>query len=478
MLPVTEQQTAALHQICARFQAVIIHHDARQLHVAAQAEVLEALSEALRFACPQTLHTECWPAARLEQARQAAAQSNAEPPAPPPGSHAGVTLADDATPAAAFIREMLLLALQRRASDIHLEPGAGRYRLRLRIDGVLQEIAPPPGELGNQIVARLKVMGKLDIAERRLPQDGQCTVQPGGQPVALRLSSLPTLYGEKLVLRLQHGPQQAPDITQLGMAPEALACFRRVLAQPQGLVLVTGPTGSGKTVTLYSGLTLLNSPAHNLCSVEDPVEIPVEGINQTQVNPKAELSFARILRALLRQDPDIIMIGEIRDAETAEIAVNAAQTGHLVLSTLHTNSTAETLVRLNQMGIEGYLIASCLKLVIAQRLVRRLCPHCRARSQEPAPLPPGSLPGPLFPWRATGCDHCCAGYYGRTGLYEMLVVTPEIQQALTRQATVQALTEIARQQGQASLLNAGLALAAEGITSLEEVYRVVGAQDG
>ncbi|PLR41015.1 type II secretion system protein GspE [Chimaeribacter californicus] len=477
-MTVTTEHTAALRQICARFQAVIIHHDAQHLHVAAQAEVLEALSEALRFACPQTLHTECWPAARLEQARQAAPQAAAEPPPASLRSQADAAPADDNAPAALFIREMLLLALQRRASDIHLEPYAGRYRLRLRIDGVLQEITPPPAGLGNQIGARLKVMGKLDIAERRLPQDGQCTVQCGGQPLALRLSSLPTLYGEKLVLRLQQGPQQAPDMAQLGMTPEALACFRRVLAQPQGLILVTGPTGSGKTVTLYSGLKQLNSPAHNLCSVEDPVEIPVEGINQTQVNPKAELSFARILRALLRQDPDIIMIGEIRDAETAEIAVNAAQTGHLVLSTLHTNSTTETLVRLNQMGIEGYLIASCLKLVIAQRLVRRLCPHCRTRSPEAATLPPGSPGGPLFPWRAAGCHHCCAGYYGRTGLYEMLVVTPEIQQALTRQATVQELAAIARHQGQASLLHVGLALAAEGTTSLEEVYRVVGAQDG
>nr|WP_241522899.1 type II secretion system protein GspE [Chimaeribacter arupi] len=477
MMPVTEEQTAALRRICARYQAVIIRHDAQHLHVAAQADVLDALSEALRFACPQALHTECWPAARLEQARQTAPETTAASPGP---FHAPADAAptDDNTPAALFIREMLLLALQRRASDIHLEPYAGHYRLRLRIDGVLQESAPPPAELGNQIIARLKVMGKLDIAERRLPQDGQCTVQCSGQPLALRLSSLPTLYGEKLVLRLQQGPQQAPDIAQLGMTPEALACFRRVLAQPQGLVLVTGPTGSGKTVTLYSGLKQLNSPAHNLCSVEDPVEIPVEGINQTQVNPKAELSFARILRALLRQDPDIIMVGEIRDAETAEIAVNAAQTGHLVLSTLHTNSTTETLVRLNQMGIEGYLIASCLKLVIAQRLVRRLCPYCRTRSPDPSPLPPGSTGGPLFPWRAAGCDHCCAGYYGRTGLYEMLVVTPEIQQALTRQATVQELAEIARHQGQASLLDVGLALAAEGTTSLEEVYRVVGAQDG
>ncbi|QCR37144.1 type II secretion system protein GspE [Nissabacter sp. SGAir0207] len=465
------QQDSALRQLCARFGAVLLSHTPDGLRVAVSAEQRATLEEALRFACRLPLRLECWPVAQLEQARQAAELAPTEPA--PLGEEPPDALEDE-TPAARFIQQMLRQAVQGRASDIHLEPCARGYRLRLRVDGVLQEAAAPPAALGHQVGARLKVMGKLDIAERRLPQDGQCAARLAGERLAMRLSTLPTLHGEKLVLRLQQGQQQALALAQLGMAPEALASYRTALAQPQGLVLVTGPTGSGKTVTLYSGLRQLNQPERNICSVEDPVEIPVEGINQTQINPKADLSFARTLRALLRQDPDVIMIGEIRDAETAEIAVNAAQTGHLVLSTLHTNSTAETLTRLNQMGVPGYLIASCLKLVVAQRLVRRLCPHCRRQSAQPAVLPPDSWPTPLHPWRAAGCNHCMGGYYGRTGLYEMLVVTPAIQRALTLNAAADELAAIARQQDQASLFHAGLALVAQGVTSLEEVYRVVG----
>lgn len=236
---------------------------------------------------------------------------------------------------------------------------------------------------------------------------------------------------------------------------------------------MTGPTGSGKTVTLYSGLRQLNDAQSNLCSVEDPVEIPLFGVNQTQINAKTELNFTRVLRALLRQDPDVIMIGEIRDAETAEIAVKAAQTGHLVLSTLHTNSTAETLTRLMHMGIPGYLLAGCLKLVVAQRLVRRLCRHCRYPQSQPAHFPTALWPEPLIAWRADGCEHCFGGYYGRIGVYELLAITPEIQAALLENAAPSLLADIAREQGQLSLLQAGLALAAEGTTSLEELYRVI-----
>nr|WP_276317464.1 ATPase, T2SS/T4P/T4SS family [Serratia marcescens] len=238
-------------------------------------------------------------------------------------------------------------------------------------------------------------------------------------------------------------------------------------------ILLIGPTGSGKTVTLYSGLRQLNDAQSNLCSVEDPVEIPLFGVNQTQINAKTELNFTRVLRALLRQDPDVIMIGEIRDAETAEIAVKAAQTGHLVLSTLHTNSTAETLTRLMHMGIPGYLLAGCLKLVVAQRLVRRLCRHCRYPQSQPAHFPTALWAEPLLAWRADGCEHCFGGYYGRIGVYELLAITPEIQAALLANAAPSLLADIAREQGQLSLLQAGLALAAEGTTSLEELYRVI-----
>lgn len=252
-----------------------------------------------------------------------------------------------------------------------------------------------------------------------------------------------------------------------------LAHYAAALACPQGLILVTGPTGSGKTVTLYSGLRQLNDAQSNLCSVEDPIEIPLFGVNQTQINAKTELSFARVLRALLRQDPDVIMIGEIRDAETAEIAVKAAQTGHLVLSTLHTNSTGETLTRLMHMGIPGYLLAGCLKLVIAQRLVRRLCRHCRYPHSQPTHFPASVWPEPLIAWRADGCEHCFGGYYGRIGVYELLAITPEIQAALLTNTAPSLLADVAREQGQLSLLQAGLALASEGTTSLEELYRVI-----
>ena len=275
-----------------------------------------------------------------------------------------------------------------------------------------------------------------------------------------------------MVLRVQQGEQQELPLDQLGMGRADLARYAAALACPQGLILVTGPTGSGKTVTLYSGLRQLNDAQSNLCSVEDPIEIPLFGVNQTQINAKTELSFARVLRALLRQDPDVIMIGEIRDAETAEIAVKAAQTGHLVLSTLHTNSTGETLTRLMHMGIPGYLLAGCLKLVIAQRLVRRLCRHCRYPHSQPTHFPASVWPEPLIAWRADGCEHCFGGYYGRIGVYELLAITPEIQAALLTNTAPSLLADVAREQGQLSLLQAGLALASEGTTSLEELYRV------
>ncbi len=289
----------------------------------------------------------------------------------------------------------------------------------------------------------------------------------------MRIATRPTLHGEKVVLRVQQGEQQELPLDQLGMSRADLARYAAALACPQGLILVTGPTGSGKTVTLYSGLRQLNDAQSNLCSVEDPVEIPLFGVNQTQINAKTELSFARVLRALLRQDPDVIMIGEIRDAETAEIAVKAAQTGHLVLSTLHTNSTGETLTRLMHMGIPGYLLAGCLKLVIAQRLVRRLCRHCRYPHSQPTHFPASVWPEPLLAWRADGCEHCFGGYYGRIGVYELLAITPEIQAALLANAAPSRLADVAREQGQLSLLQAGLALASEGATSLEELYRVI-----
>ncbi|RDL26144.1 type II secretion system protein GspE [Serratia fonticola] len=463
-----------IHTLCQRYQALALSEDEQRLTIALHGEIPAALVSALRFATGKSVEIEQWPVARLEQA-QNQRQSLALVPPPENTEERPPSLNDDSdTPVVQFINQTLRSAIQRRASDVHFEPYQQRFRVRLRIDGVLQAIASPPFSLAARITARLKIMGQLDIAERRLPQDGQLSVQLDNASFSMRISTLPTLYGEKVVLRILQTDRQELPLEQLGMSLEALGWYANALCNPQGMILVTGPTGSGKTVTLYSGLRQLNDAQSNLCSVEDPIEIPVFGINQTQINSKTDLDFARVLRALLRQDPDVIMIGEIRDKETAEIAVKAAQTGHLVLSTLHTNSTCETLTRLTQMGIPGYLLAACLKLVIAQRLVRRLCPHCRHPQVEILHFPTTLWPDPLIPWRAAGCEHCFGGYYGRIGVYELLKITPEIQNALMQNASVIQLADIAQQQGQTTLLQAGLELVAQGITSLEELYRVVG----
>ncbi|KEY58132.1 type II secretion system protein GspE [Serratia sp. DD3] len=463
-----------IHALCQHYQALALSEDEQRLTVALHGEIPSALVQALRFATGKNIEIEQWPLARLEQT-QHTWSSNSPLPLPEHSGEPAASLNDTSeTPAIQFINQTLRSAIQRRASDVHFEPYPQAFRVRLRIDGVLQVIASAPILLAAQVIARLKVMGQLDIAERRLPQDGQLNVQLDNSSFSMRISTLPTLHGEKVVLRILQTDRQELPLEQLGMSQEALGFFAHALSHPQGMILVTGPTGSGKTVTLYSALRQLNDTQSNLCSVEDPIEIPVFGINQTQVNSKTDLDFARVLRALLRQDPDVIMIGEIRDQETAEIAVKAAQTGHLVLSTLHTNSTCETLTRLTQMGIPGYLLAASLKLVIAQRLVRRLCSHCRHPQTDSIHFPATIRSAPLIPWCATGCEHCFGGYYGRIGIYELLNITPEVQNALMHNASVIQLAEIAQQQGQITLLQAGLALVEQGITSLEEIYRVVG----
>ncbi|CAI0969367.1 type II secretion system protein GspE [Serratia entomophila] len=464
-----------VHNLCRRYQTLALNEDHTTLTVALSEEAPQELLAALRFATGKRIHLEQWPAARLELAlNQRYLQAETPPLAAAERAPAAASL-DDAsdTPVVQFINQTLRMAIQRRASDVHFEPYQQRFRVRLRIDGVLQAIASPPAELAARLSARLKIMGQLDIAERRLPQDGQLSLWLDNARYSMRIATLPTLHGEKVVLRILQTERQELPLEGLGMSRAALGSYAAALASPQGMILVTGPTGSGKTVTLYSGLRQLNDAQSNLCSVEDPIEIPLFGVNQTQVNAKTELSFSKVLRALLRQDPDVIMIGEIRDQETAEIAVKAAQTGHLVLSTLHTNSTGETLTRLTHMGIPGYLIAACLKLVIAQRLVRRLCEHCRYQQSRPTHFPAAIWPEPLTAWRADGCEHCFSGYYGRIGVYELLAVTPEVQAGLLQNATPGQLADIARQQGQITLLQAGLTLVAAGVTSLEELYRVV-----
>ena len=357
------------------------------------------------------------------------------------------------------VDKLLLSALEKRASDIHFEPYQHNYRIRMRIDGVLQNMQMPPLSLAKQISARLKVMANLNIAEYRLPQDGQLLINN----YAMRIATLPVINGEKIVLRVMDNHESELTIDDLGLNEQDLITFKQILDYPQGLILVTGPTGSGKTMTLYSALKRLNKTECNICSVEDPIEIPLEGINQTAINLKAGLSFSVILRALLRQDPDVMMIGEIRDHETAEIAIQAAQTGHLVLSTLHTNSSVEAIVRLNQMGIKNYLLSSSLKLVIAQRLVRKLCQYCKVVASELTLI--DNQPSPHF--IAMGCEKCVGGYLGRIGLYELLIITPEVQQQILNNQPISSKNRV-------NLMQAGYQLVQQGITTLAELNRVLG----
>lgn len=455
-----------LQALCARYQAVILQHDATRLRVAV-AETPDAhLLEALQFASQCAVDIECWPAARLEQLLHQ------------PETVSSVREQLSSESAIHAVDQILKQAIQRRASDVHFEPQRQGLRVRLRIDGVLHKLPQPPEAQPAAVLARLKILGGLDIAERRLPQDGQFTLEIDGKPAAFRLSTLPVSQGEKAVVRLLQSESSAIALDKLGMPQAQLRLLKQALAKPQGLILVTGPTGSGKTFTLYSALSVLNVPEKNVCSVEDPVEIPLDGISQTQIQPRSGLDFNRVLRALLRQDPDVIMIGEIRDAETASIAVQAAQTGHLVLSTLHTNSTAETLTRLRQMDIPGYLLGPALQLVIAQRLVRRLCMHCRQPAQVIAHLPAQLWPGTLQTWRAPGCDHCFSGYYGRLALFEILPVTSRLQNAISAGMPLEHLLTLADEQGLKTLLSAGLEAVSRGDTSFEEMQRVIGSGDG
>lgn len=423
------------------------------------------LMEALRFATQKRIDIECWSAERIEKHRQLTSQSHL------PGVSQTHSTVD-------VLNHTLQQAINQRASDIHIEPMEHACQIRLRIDGVLCPQPPLAAELANLLSARLKVLGNLDIAERRLPQDGQFTIELANEPVSFRIATLPCSGGEKIVLRLLHQVPQALEPKALGMNAEQLACFNAVLHQPQGLILVTGPTGSGKTVTLYSALQSRNTPDVNICSVEDPIEIPLAGLNQTQINPRAGLTFQNVLRALLRQDPDIIMVGEIRDGETAGIAINAAQTGHLVLSTLHTNSTTETLIRLEQMGVARWMISSALTMVIAQRLVRRLCPHCRRETRDQAQLPRSVWPRPLPRWQPTGCDRCYHGFYGRVAIFEVLAIDNALRQAIASGAGTDVIEASARQAGMVSLFEHGCRAVEQGLTTIEELLRVLGMPNG
>ena len=364
-------------------------------------------------------------------------------------------------PVVRLVNRILARAIANQASDVHFEPFEDSYRIRLRRDGVLSTCEMPAMSLAPAISARIKVMARMDISERRLPQDGRIRLALSDvRQVDVRVNSVPTLWGEKLVLRILAGSSEARALGEIGMSSQQQAMYEGALCKSQGLILVTGPTGSGKTVTLYAGLKRLNDDERNILAVEDPVEITLPGVNQVQVNSRIGLDFASVLRAFLRQDPDVIMLGEIRDQETAEIAVRAAQTGHIVLATLHTNSALETPGRLIDMGIPPFLLGSALSLVVAQRLVRRLCSRCTQPAEDGMEANP------------RGCEACLGGYSGRHGVYEMLAITPTMAEAISRQASFVECERIARSEGLSSLREGGLKLVAQGITSVTEIARV------
>ena len=387
-----------------------------------------------------------------------------------------LTGTDDA-PVVSYVQQLLERAVTMRASDLHFEPYEHHYRVRMRIDGELREMASPHMALKDRLASRIKVMSRLDIAEKRLPQDGRMKLQLAeGRELDLRVSTLPTLFGEKLVIRVLDTTQAQLDLTRLGYEPEDLARLIAAIRAPHGMVLVTGPTGSGKTQSLYACLNLLNTPEVNIATVEDPCEIQLQGINQVNVQDKPGLNFAVALRAFLRQDPDILMVGEVRDLETANIAIQAAQTGHLVLSTLHTNDAPATLVRLRNMGTAPYNIAASVSLITAQRLVRCLCPHCKkSRLLPPAAWVSAGWSQDTCPdqaetvFEAVGCSQCHKGFVGRTGIFQVMPMSAEMQQLVLQEAGIQALEQQARREGVPSLRQAGLRKVRQGITSLDEV---------
>ncbi|SIS98950.1 type IV-A pilus assembly ATPase PilB [Neptunomonas antarctica] len=384
-------------------------------------------------------------------------------------------------PIVRFVNKILLDCIKKGASDIHFEPYEKTYRIRSRVDGILQEIAKPPNNLAKRLSARLKVMSQMDISERRMPQDGRIKMKISkNRSIDFRVNTLPTLWGEKIVLRILDPSSAKMGVDALGFSPIQNELYMSTLHKPQGMILVTGPTGSGKTVTLYTGLNILNTPELNISTAEDPVEINLEGINQVHVNAKVGLTFAEALRSFLRQDPDVVMVGEIRDLETAEIAIKAAQTGHMVLSTLHTNSAPETLTRLRNMGVASFNVATSVSLIIAQRLARRLCEPCKrpANIPEAALIEEGFSPEQLqninlYEANPDGCSKCTRGYKGRVGIYEMLLMTPEIAEIIMNNGSSIDITRIAKGQGFRTLRQTGLDKVAEGLTSLDEMNRVI-----
>ena len=394
----------------------------------------------------------------------------------PAASDAAAEVED--TPVVRFLQKMLVDAINLRASDLHFEPYEHHYRVRFRIDGELREIAQPPLAVKDKLASRIKVISRLDIAEKRVPQDGKMKLSFGAKAIDFRVSTLPTLFGEKIVIRILDSSTTRLGIDALGYEPLEKERLLQAIHRPYGMILVTGPTGSGKTVSLYTCLNLLNQPGVNIATVEDPAEINLPGINQVNVNEKAGLTFSAALRAFLRQDPDIIMVGEIRDLDTADIAIKAAQTGHLVMSTLHTNDAPTTLTRLLNMGVAPFNIAASVLLITAQRLARRLCEACKAPADYPAEALRGAgfgdddLDGTWRPYKPVGCKACTLGYRGRVGLYQVMPISEEIQRIILAQGSAMDIAAQARRDGVRDLRQAGLVKVRAGLTSLEEVLAV------
>lgn len=387
-------------------------------------------------------------------------------------------------PVIRLVNLMIARAVESRASDIHIEPFENRLKVRYRVDGVLREVESPPSRLSAAVISRIKIMAKLNIAERRLPQDGRIQLRAHGKEIDLRVSTVPTLWGESVVMRILDKASVVLDFAALGFSPDTLQRFREVLAMPHGIIVVTGPTGSGKTTTLYTALQTLNTPERKILTVEDPVEYQLEGINQIQVKAQINLTFASALRSIVRQDPDVIMIGEMRDLETAGIAVQSALTGHLVLSTLHTNDAAGGVTRLLDMGVDDYLLTSTINGILAQRLVRVLCPHCK----QAAPALPEvvdelrlrrfSTAEEIQLYKAVGCEQCSGiGYLGRAAIMEFLTMSDPLRRLVLKHADATVLQAQAQQEGMATLYEDGLRKALAGLTTIEEVLRVTTQQE-
>ena len=384
-------------------------------------------------------------------------------------------------PVVRFLHKMLIDAINLRASDLHFEPFEYHYRVRFRVDGELREITQPPIAIKEKLASRIKVISRLDISEKRVPQDGRMKLKFGNKTIDFRVSTLPTLFGEKIVIRVLDPSSARLGIEALGYEPEEKERLLKSIVRPYGMILVTGPTGSGKTVSLYTCLNMLNTPGVNIATVEDPAEINMPGVNQVNVNDKAGLTFSAALKSFLRQDPDIIMVGEIRDLETADIAIKAAQTGHMVLSTLHTNDAPTTLTRLLNMGVAPFNIAASVLLITAQRLARRLCESCKVPAEYPreALLKAGfeehMLDGSWKPYRAVGCSHCNNGYKGRVGLYQVMPISAEIERLILSQGTAMDIAQQAKREGIRDLRQSGLVKVRAGVTSLEEVIAATNA---